>query len=241
MLHRGIVFDDGDGVADLHAAVEDASDRDAADVVAGVEIGDQSCSGASCRRGRRHELTTASNSGRRSSPATSDPSSPCRCAILQHRKVELLGGVEVDEQVVDLPSTSEMRRPVNLLITMSGVSRRSSFPKNKAGLRQRFLPTRPPAASRHPPSTASARLRRRNRRGREADDVDQDVVVVDAVFARIVMSRCAPLAAVHRLLGHLFVRAEGAAQGRGRPRGLPWSTCAMIGRRVKRVGDVRFT
>ena len=41
VLDGGVELDDGDGVADLHAAVEDAADRDAADVVARVEVGDQ--------------------------------------------------------------------------------------------------------------------------------------------------------------------------------------------------------
>ena len=94
-------------VVQLHRAVEDAADRDAPEVVAGVEVGDQHL-----QRRRRDRprgggtcSTMASNSGRRSSPGVAR--SRRRHALarvgVEHRELDLLlGGVEVDEQVVDL-------------------------------------------------------------------------------------------------------------------------------------------
>ena len=91
----------------LTRAVEDAADGDAPEVVARVEVGDQHlqrpvrpCRAAAARaRGSRRR---AAAGPRRARPSTS-LAVPALRARVDDREVELvLGGVEVDEQVVDL-------------------------------------------------------------------------------------------------------------------------------------------
>ena len=99
---------DGDRVADLDAAVEDAADGEPAEVVARVEVRDEHLQRRRrpMPRGGGMCSTMASNSGRRSC-ARRRPGRcvavPARGVGVEDREVELVfGGVEVDEQVVDL-------------------------------------------------------------------------------------------------------------------------------------------
>ena len=67
VLNGRIELDHGDGVADLHAAVEDPADRDAADVVARVEVRDEKLqrrvrvARAAAARARRPRRTAAAD------------------------------------------------------------------------------------------------------------------------------------------------------------------------------------
>ena len=94
------------GSPTLTRAVEDAADRDAAEVVARVEVGDEHLQrrvGVAARR--RHVSTMASNSGRRSSPAPSADGLdvPARALVYSTGNSSCSSvGVEIDEQVVDL-------------------------------------------------------------------------------------------------------------------------------------------
>ncbi len=106
MLHRVVELADGDRIADLHAAVEDAADGDAADVIARIEVRDQElqrCVGVAARRRhvvddrvekRPQILADAVGIGRRRTDAR---------VRVEDGKIELIFvRVEIDEEVVDL-------------------------------------------------------------------------------------------------------------------------------------------
>ena len=96
-----------DRVADLDAAVEDAADRDAAEVVARIEVGDEQLQrrvGIAARR--RHVLDDRVEQRAqvlaRPVLIVGWPCPALRVGV-EHREIELLlGRVEIDEQVVDL-------------------------------------------------------------------------------------------------------------------------------------------
>ena len=108
LLQRAVALGDGDFVAGVQGAVEDARDGEAAEVVGVVEVGDQDLQGAVgvAGGGRRWSGRWSRTSGCRSSPGTGQVDG--RGAGLAVG-VERPGksswsscGVEIDEQVVDL-------------------------------------------------------------------------------------------------------------------------------------------
>ena len=193
--------------------------------------------------------TTASNSGRRSSPGVvriarrrADP----RVGV-EHRKIELvLGRVEIDEQVVDLVQHFLRARigPVDLV---DDDDRRQPalerLAQHEPRLRQR--PFRRVDEQHHAVDHRQRALHLAAEVGvaRRVDDVDQHVVVVDGGVLR--ENRDAALAlelgVVHGALGDPLVRAERAAlvQQRVDERGLAVVDVGDDGDVApQRVGDV---
>ena len=163
----------GDRVADLHAAVEDAADRDAAEIVARIEVGDEQLQRRVRVAARRRHVLDDRVEQRpqilaravRIARGRADPG-----VGVEHREIELvLGRVEIDEQIVDLVQHF-LRARVGPVDLVDDDNRRQPalerLAQHEARLRQRALPTRRRAASPRRPSTASARPRRRSRRGR---------------------------------------------------------------------------
>ena len=171
-LHDAVELHHGHRVVQTHRAVEDAADGDASEVVARIEVGDEHLQ----RRlrvaaRRRHVLDDRVE--QRPQVLAGDAGVGAGDALarvgVEHGKLDLvLGGVEVDEQVVDL--VQHLLRP-RVRRGRSCSARRSAAARARAPCAARTasaaaaLPTRPPAASRRRPSTACARPRRRSRRG----------------------------------------------------------------------------
>ena len=218
---RAVELADRDRVADLDAAVEDASDGDAAEVVARVEVGDEHlqrrvehrrAAAARCRRWRR----TAAAGPR---PATSrrQRRRARLGAGVEHRKVELLlGRVEIDEEVEDLVQDFLEPRvgPVDLV---DDDDRRQPplerLPQHEAGLRQR--PLGRVDQQQHAVDHRERALDFAAEVGVAGgvDDVDQRVAVVDGgVLGEDGDAALAlEVGIVHRALGDALVGAENAA------------------------------
>ena len=241
---------DRDGVADLHAAVEDPADRDAAEVVARVEVGDEQLQrrvGIAARR--RHVLDDGVEQRPQilARPVRVERRRADPRVGVEHREVELiLGGVEIDEQVVDLVQHFRGARvgPVDLV---DDDDRRQPalerLAQHEPRLRQR--PFRRVHQQHHAVDHRQRPLDLAAEVGvaRRVDDVDQQVVVVDGGVLR--QNRDAALAlelvAVHRALGDALVRAERAAlvQQRVDQRGLAVVDVGDDGDVApQRVGDV---
>ena len=163
---------DRDRVTDLHPPVEHATDRDAAEIVAGVEVGDQHLQrGVRVSPRRRHAVDDgveerpqvlarfADGHARRAGAG----------AGVDHGELDLLFvGVEVDEEVVDL--VEDLLRPCVRPVDLVDDDERCQPPlerlaKHESRLRAAVPRTRPPEAARRRPSPASARPRRRSPRG----------------------------------------------------------------------------
>ena len=212
---------DGDLVADLHPAVEDAADGDASQVVARIEVRDQKLQRRVERSHRRRHVLrrsrrTAAEDPRpvssRSSVAVPDP------AVRVHdRKIELrFRRVEIDEEIEDLVEHFGRARvgPIDLVDDDDRrKAARERLAEHEARLRQRAFgrvdQQHDPVDHRQGALDFAAEVGV----ARRVDDVDQQVVVVDRGVLR--QDRDAALAlelvAVHGALGHALVRAECAA------------------------------
>ena len=253
VLDRGVELDHRHGIADLDPAVEDAPDRDAADVVARIQVRDQQLQrrvGVAARR--RHVLDDRVEQrpqvfarrfrieARRADPGVG----------VQHRKIELiLAGVEIDEQVVDLVQHFRDPRvgPVDLV---DHHDRRQPalerLAQHEAGLRQR--PFRRVDQQHHSvdhrqrPFDLTAEIRVAG----SVDDVDQHVVVVHGgvLGENGDPALALQLVAVHRALGDPLVGAEGAALVQQR---IDQGRLAVVDVgddgdvATERVGDIRLT
>ena len=243
LLQRAVALGDGDVFAGAQRAVEDARDRQAAEIVAVIEVGDQHLQRpvgiALAAAGM--VSTMASNSGRKFSPGLFDVGRRrARLGVgVEHGKVELVfAGVEIDEQVVDLVQHF-LRARVGAVDLVDDQDRRQlgfqRLAQHVARLRQRAF------AGVHQQHHAVHHLQRALHFAAEiavagrVDDVDLDVVdarMKMAVFlARMVMPRsrssslesitrstCASLA---RKVPLWFSMASTSVV-------LPWSTWAMM-------------
>ena len=219
-LNGAVQLAHGDGVADLHAAVEDAADRDAAEIVARVEVGDEQLQRRVRVAARRRDVLDDGVEQRPQILARrawiarrrADP----RVGV-EHREIELiLGRVEIDEQIVDLVQHFLRARigPVDLV---DDDDRRQPalerLAQHEARLRQR--PFRRVDEQHHPVDHRQRALDLAAEVGvaGRVDDVDQQVAVVNGGVLR--ENRDAALAlelgVVHRALGDPLVRAERAA------------------------------
>ena len=251
VLHGGIELHHRHGIADLDAAVEDAADGDAAEVVARVEVGDQQLQrriGIAARR--RHVLDDRVEQRPQilARPVRVERRGADPRVGVEHREVELiLVGVEIDEQVVDLVQHFRGARvgPVDLV---DDDDRRQPalerLAQHEPRLRQR--PFRRVHQQHHAVHHRQRPLDLAAEVGvaRRVDDVDQEVLVVNGGV--LGQNRDAALAlelvAVHRALGDALVRPERAAlvQQRIHQRGLAVIDVGDDGDvAAQRVGDVR--
>ena len=211
---------DDDRIANLDAAVEDAADGDAADVIARIEVGDENLErrvGVAARR--RHVLDNR---------VEQRPQIGAGCVLIaarspdpgvrvQDRKVELLlRRVEIDEEVVDLVEHF-LRTRIGPIDLVDDDDRRQPalqrLAQHEARLGQRTL--RRVDEQHHAVHHRQRPLHLPAEVGvaRRVDDVDEQVLVMD----RGVLGQDgdAPLAlevgVVHRALGDPLVRAERAA------------------------------
>ena len=251
VLNRRIELDHRDGVADLHAAVEDPADRDAPEVVARVEVRDEQLQRRVRVAARRRHVLDDGVEQRpqilarpfRVHGGGADPG-----VGVQHREVELvLVRVEVDEQVVDLVQhfRGARVRPVDLV---DHDDRRQPalerLAQHEPRLRQRSLgrvhQQHHAVDHRQRPLDLAAEVGV----ARRVDDVDQQVVVVNGGV--LGENRDAALAlelvAVHGALGDALVGPERAAlmQQRVDERGLAVVDVGDDGDvAAQRIGDVR--
>ncbi len=154
VLERAIELDDRDRVVQLHGAVEDAADGDAPEIVAGVEVGDEHL-----QRRRRIAAAAAARARRWRRRAAADPRpwSPISFEAtafagvgVEHRELDLiLGGVEIDEEVVDLVQHFLRPRVGAVDLVQHDDGRQPALerlPQHEPRLRQRALRRRPRAA-----------------------------------------------------------------------------------------------
>ncbi len=220
LLHGRVQLHDRHGVADLDAPVEDAADRDAAEIIVRIEVGDEQLQrrlGIAARR--RHVLDHRIEQGTQVHARLVGVHArrPGPRVRVEDGEIELFDTrVEIDEQVVDF--VEDLRRPrVGAVDLVDDDDRRQPpfqrLAKHEPRLRQR------PLGRIHEQHDAVDHRERALHLAAEVgmagriDDVDQQVVVMD----RRVLgeNRDAALAlelvAVHRALGDALVRAERAA------------------------------
>ena len=220
LLDAAVELADGDRVADLDPPVEDAADRDASEVVARVEVGDEHLQrriGIAPRR--RHAVDDGVEERPQVLARLGDAHArgPGPGARVEHREVDLLlVRVEVDEEVVDLVEDflRPRVRPVDLV---DDDERRQPalerLAQHEARLRQRAFGRVDQQQHAIDHRQRALDLAAEVGVARRVDDVDQDVVVVDggvlgedrdAAFALEV-------GVVHHPLGHPLVGAEEPA------------------------------
>jgi hypothetical protein len=220
VLHSGIELHDRHRIADLHAAVENPADRNPAEVVARVEVGDEQLQRRVRISARRRDVLDDRVEQRTqilAVPLLIVRRGPNPGVRVQHREIELVFvGVEIDEQVVNLVQHF-LRARVGPVDLVDDDNRREPslerLAQDEARLRERTLGgvheqhdavDHRQRALHFPAEVSVARC---------IDDIDQDVFVMDGGVLR--QNRDAPLAlqlvAVHRTLGHALVGAERAA------------------------------
>src|SRR5205823_598667 len=106
LLHPAVELAHGDLVADLDAALEDAADRDSSEIVARIEVGDEHLQRRAGVAARRRDVIENRVEQRPKILAWLGRRDTRRArtrARVENGKIELLlGGVQVDEEVVDL-------------------------------------------------------------------------------------------------------------------------------------------
>ena len=240
-LHAAVELADRHLVADAHAAVEHPADGDAPQVVARIEVRHQHLQAALGVAARRRHVLHDRVEQRAQVAAPARPRSSAGRARpgvgVEHREVELfLGGVEVDEQVVDLVQHLLGARvgTVDLVDDDDrGEAALERLAQHETRLRQR--PFRRVHQQQHAVHHRQRPLHLAAEVGvpGRVHDVDQDVVVVDGGVLR--QDRDAALAleigVVHGPLVHALVGAEDTPLCRSRASTsvvLPWSTWAMM-------------
>ena len=219
-LDRAVQLRDRDRVAFRDPAVDDASDGDSPQVVAGIEVGDQQLQRGVRIAGRgRHLLGDGVEQGPQVAPRLGRVGTGgARLGIgVQHREINLgVGGVEVDEQVVDL--VEHLGRPrVRPVHLVDHHDRRQPplqrLAQHEAGLRKGSLTG--VDEQQHPVDHRQGALDLAAEVGvaRRVDDVDDQVAVADG---RVLgHDRDAALAlqvdVVERALLHPLVLVEHAA------------------------------
>ena len=144
VLEGAIELDDGDRIVQLDGAVEDAADGDAAEIVAGVQVGDQHLQ----RRRRialrrRHVLDDGVEERPQILAANGRIARghPVARVRVQHRELDLvLGRVEIDEEVVDLVEHFLRARVGAVDLVQHDDGRQAAFerlPQHEPRLRQR--------------------------------------------------------------------------------------------------------
>ena len=251
LLDGGVQLAHRDLIADLHAPVEDAADRDPSDVIARIEVGDQQLERRVRVAARRRDVI---DDGVEQGPQVQprDGRVAARRAgsgvRVEHRELELLfGRVEVDEQVVDLVEHF-LRTGVGPVDLVDDHDRRQAalerLAQDEARLRQR--PFRGVDQQHHAVDHRQRPLHFAAEIGvaRRVDDVDQVLAVVDGGV--LGENRDAALAlevgVVHRALGDAFVDAKRAAlvqQGIDQRRFAVIDVGDDCDVPAERVGDVR--
>ncbi len=237
-LERAVELADCDGVAHLDPAVEDTPDGDAAQVVAGVQVGDQGLQrrihiAARCRCVRDDGVEQRLQVFARHQDVRGGRA--LACVRVKHGEVELVfSGVQVDEEVVDLIEHFADARvgPVDLVDDHDGrLAAFKGLPQHEArlgqgtfrGVHQQHDAVHHREGAFHFAAEVGV--------ARRVHDVDQVVVIL---HGRVLgHDRDAPLALevvrVHHAFGHPLVGAEDAA--------LPQQGIHQGGLAVVDVGD----
>ncbi len=220
LLDAIVELEHRDGVAKLHRAVEDAPDGNASQVLARVEVGNEHLQrrlGVSTRR--RHMVHDRLEE--RPKIVAGRPHFSRREAItrvgVEHWKLDLfLSRVEVDEQVIDFVQHLFRPRVRSIDLVENDDGRQAalqSLAKHEPRLRQRSFgrvdQQHHPIDHRERPLHFPAEISV----ARGVDDIDEEIPEPDRCVLR--QNRDTSLAfqigVVHDSVGHMLVRAEGAA------------------------------